>query len=64
MSNEIKWTPIKEQLPPEHVVVETKIDNEEGARNIQPLQYHNNLWWFSDDSMYVYYRPTHWRAKQ
>jgi hypothetical protein len=45
------------------MVVDTKIDNEKGCRNEQPLQRQGNLWFFPDGSMYVYYRPTHWSPK-
>lgn len=48
---------------PEGVEVETKIDNEQGCRNETTLTRRGNLWWFPDMSMYVYYRPTHWRDK-
>lgn len=47
--------------PPEGVTVKTKIDDENGCRNEQPLKRHGNLFFFPDDSMYVYYTPTHWR---
>jgi hypothetical protein len=48
-------------VAPENEVVETKIDDENGVRNVQTLKRRGNLWWFPDDSMYCYYRPTHWR---
>lgn len=48
-------------LPPEGVVVETKIDDADGVRNEQPLQRIGGLWFTPDKAMYVYYRPTHWR---
>lgn len=46
---------------PEGVAVLTKIDDELGARNEQPLKRRGYLWFLTDDSMYVYYRPTHWK---
>jgi len=46
---------------PEGVVVETKIDDERGERNHGKLIRRGNLWFVADGSMYVYYRPTHWR---
>ena len=46
---------------PDYVVVETKIDDSDGERNVQNLIRKGNLWWTPDGSMYVYYRPTHWR---
>ena len=53
-----EWKPI--ETAPEGVEVMTKIDDEYGCRNEQPLRRQKNLWWFPDGSMYVYYRPTHW----
>jgi hypothetical protein len=46
---------------PQNVELETKIDDENGVRNEQTLKRRGNLWWFPDDSMHCYYRPTHWR---
>lgn len=46
---------------PEHVVVDTKIHDDDGERNVQRLMRRGNLWWFPDGSMYVYYTPTHWK---
>ena len=53
------WLPI--ETAPVGKVVMTKIDDESGERNEQPLVKSGNLWFFPDRSMYVYYRPTHWR---
>lgn len=53
------WKPI--ETAPEGVVVKTKIDDADGCRNETTLKRDGNLWWFPDGSMYVYYRPTHWR---
>lgn len=39
----------------------TKIDDDGGVRNEQALRRSRNLWFVPDGSMYVYYRPTHWR---
>jgi len=61
-----EWIQTAYERPEEGVVVETKID-ENGCRNEQPLIRRGGLWFFTDESMYVYYRPTHWRpttAKQ
>jgi hypothetical protein len=49
------------KYPPQNVVVETKIDDEKGVRNISKLYLSGNLWWLPDGSMCVYYQPTHWR---
>ena len=56
----MNWVNCKLELPPTNVVVMTKIDDEKGSRCEQLLKRQNNLWFFSDDSMYVYYTPTHW----
>lgn len=50
-------------LPPKNVIVQTKIEDNTGTRNEQELIYDNNLWWDKNKSMYVYYKPTHWRFK-
>jgi hypothetical protein len=53
------WKPIA--TAPEDVLVETKIDDEGGVRNVQSLRRSGRLWFFPDGSMHVYYTPTHWR---
>lgn len=53
------WQPI--ETAPEDSVVMTKIDDKDGVRNEQPLRRVDNLWWTPGKSMYVYYRPTHWK---
>jgi hypothetical protein len=55
------WIKTFDKLPPEGVVVATKIDDAGGVRNEQPLKRNGRLWFFPDGSMYVYYEPTHWR---
>lgn len=49
-----------ETAPPDEVV-NTKIDDEHGERNVQQLKRRGNLWFVPDGSVYVYYTPTHWR---
>lgn len=51
-----------DQLPPNGKIVMTKVDDANGVRNEQELKRSNNLWFFPDGSMYVYYTPTHWRS--
>ncbi len=58
------WKSVDSSLPFEGVVVDTKIDDENGVRNEQPLKRQHTLWFFPDGSMYVYYRPTHWKFKE
>ena len=53
------WQPIA--TAPQGVVVETKIDDGHGVRNVQKLYRDGRLWWLADGYMYVYYQPTHWR---
>jgi len=45
---------------PQCRVVFTKIHDEYGCRNVQPLIRRDNLWFFPGYTMYVYYQPTHW----
>lgn len=56
------WIEISKQLPPQDMVVETKVANPD--RNQQDLKLRGNLWWLKDGSTYVYYTPTHWRHKK
>jgi hypothetical protein len=56
------WTAIQNALPPDGVVVDTKIDDGGGERNHQTLKRSGRLWFVPDGSMYVYYTPTHWRS--
>jgi len=55
------WIHVSSLMPKSGEEVETKIDDLNGCRNVQRLKFQNNLWWFPDMSMYVYYSPTHWR---
>lgn len=56
MENEF-WIPTISQLPLERLVVETKSPNGQ----VQQLKRIGTLWFFPDDSMYVYYVPSEWR---
>lgn len=58
-----QWIAVKDVRPAEGLIVDTKIDDEKGCRNEQPLFRQNNLWFMEDGSMYVYYTPTHWRER-
>lgn len=59
----MNWKHVKLEQPPEGVVVMTRIKDERGERNVQPLKKSGNLWFMPDGSMYVYYTPTHWKHK-
>lgn len=56
------WTSLDILLPPEGVVVMTKIDNKNVCRNETTLKRCGCLWFLPDGSMYVYYTPTHWAS--
>lgn len=55
------WQSVRYGLPENGVVVETKVDDGNGCRLVQKVKRKNDLWFLPDDSMYVYYTPTHWR---
>ena len=59
------WQPI--ETMPEGATCLTKIDDNDGVRNVQPLVKKTRepgktrpMYWSGD--MYVYYTPTHWKA--
>lgn len=54
------WKRCLAEVPPDGKVVNTKIEDERGTRNEALLVRHGGLWYFPDNSMYVYYIPTHW----
>lgn len=54
------WIKVSEGLPPEGVLVETKIEDESGVRNHTLLTRKGNLYYL-DNGTYTYYTPTHWR---
>lgn len=62
MNDNKPWISCDISLPDEGVTVETKMDDGERCRNEQPLKRRGRLWFLHDDTMYVYYTPTHWRA--
>jgi hypothetical protein len=53
------WQPAS--TAPEGELVDTKIDDDRGVRNQQRLRRRGRLWFIHDDSIYVYYAPTHWK---
>lgn len=55
------WIECEAQLPPDDLVVETKIDDAQGIRNEQKLVRNGRLWFLPGGTVYVYYTPTHWR---
>jgi hypothetical protein len=57
------WVRTIDHLPMAGIIVNTKIDDENGIRNEQELKIQGRLWFVPDGSMYVYYTPTHWRYR-
>lgn len=55
----MEWQSI--ESAPDGVEIMTKIHDGQGLRNEQSLTKSGNLWYFPDMSMYVYYKPTHWK---
>jgi hypothetical protein len=54
------WLPI--ETMPEGATALTRIFDEKGERNVQPLTKQGRLFFTGEpNSMYVYYTPTHWR---
>lgn len=65
MPEPYNWNPIASM--PEGVLCMTKIHDTIGERNKQPLIKRTRIpgktrpmYWLKDESMYVYYEPTHW----
>lgn len=58
----MKWVSTKDKLPEDGKYVLTKIDDENGCRNIQLMRVDTsvNQLWFLDGGIYGYYKPTHW----
>jgi hypothetical protein len=54
------WKKTSLELPPENTPVMTKIHDEKGCRNEAILIRKGGLWFVEDESIYVYYTPTHW----
>lgn len=50
-----EWRNVRNNPPPENVVVE--VMNNDGTQLVKQ----GNLWFFPDFSMYVYYTPEWWR---
>lgn len=55
------WIKCSGCLPEEWLIVQTKIDDADGVRNVQRLKRIGNLWFHPDGKMSVDYTPTHWR---
>ena len=55
------WVSTLAALPPKGSVVNTKIDDCKGVRNVDTLLWDGKMWWTPDGNMYIYYTPTHWQ---
>lgn len=58
------WIRTDISLPPENKVVNTKILDSAGERKVAKLKRKGNLWFLPDESIYVYYTPTHWEYEK
>jgi len=54
------WVKVSDRLPPQNKIVRTKIDEGVRVRDEAKLIRKESLWWLPDESMYVYFTPTHW----
>ena len=54
------WIKVSEQLPPNNINIETKIDGNNAEEDTRELYFCNENWYGSGGS-YVYNKPTHWR---
>lgn len=55
--NALDWIPTDGELPPDGEVVNAM----DSGGHVQKLKRRGRLWWFPDDSMYVYFTPKFWR---
>lgn len=58
-----KWIAFADELPPEGVLVDTRIDDMHGVRMAQPLMLSQRMLWTKEGD-YVYYQPTHWAKRE
>lgn len=60
---DIEWTKTSTRLPPNGLIVQTKIDDPiNGVRNLCYLIRYGNEWCVPFEGVAVLYVPTHWRA--
>jgi hypothetical protein len=55
------WTEVAHQLPPEGILVETKIVEPAAEREQRPLLWHRTIWWTPNYATMAIDAPTHWR---
>ena len=55
------WHDLKSEAAPHDIPLDTKIHDQHGVRNEAQLVHKGQLWFLPDLSMYVYYKPTHWK---
>lgn len=58
---ENEWLETSKFESPHDEIVMTKIHDSKGERNNGFLKRRGKLWWTTDDGMYVYYTPTHFK---
>jgi len=54
------WVKVSHRLPPENKIVRTKMDEDGRVMDESKLIRKGTLWWLPDESIYVYFTPTHW----
>lgn len=57
----VPWIDVARIKPPQGEVIETKIDDAKGRRNVKKLCLRGAQWWEADLKSKVRYKPTHWR---
>jgi hypothetical protein len=57
---ETDWTRTDSRLPKDGELVQTM----DSGGHVQPLRRRGRLWFFADNSMYVYYTPTMWKPME
>lgn len=62
--DDTSWKKVDQELPPEDVIVQTKIDDVDGCRDKRLLCMHKERWVIPGTGMYIYYTPTHWRYSE
>jgi hypothetical protein len=58
------WTRCRDRLPPENVVVETRVSDHRGISRSRFLKRVGRLWFVPDGSDFVNRPPTHWKLRE
>lgn len=60
-SADLHWTRCEHILPPNGVVVQTKLDEDDGVYIERLAKRHETFWFMTSGAVYMFYTPTHWR---